>query len=170
MRITLLGYMGAGKSSMSKKLALQLGLDYYDLDVELEKDLKRTITETIFDKGALFFRQKEKEKLDELLLKDNFVLSSGGGTPCYYDNIDHINQQSLSVYLRYSATILYGRLENHQDERPLIGHLKRAKLKEYIVKHLFERSKFYEKAIFSIACDGKTEKEILEEITELINK
>ncbi len=161
--------MGAGKSSIGKKLAVQLGLDYYDLDTELEKDSGYTITETIFNKGELFFRQKEKKKLDELLARDNFVLSCGGGTPCYYDNMERINQHSISVYLRYTVAVLYERLEGKQAERPLIAHLEGAQLKEYIGKHLFERGGFYEKAIFTIAGDDKSEDQILTEIISLIN-
>jgi len=161
--------MGAGKSTVGKKLAVPLGLDYYDLDTELEKESGYTITETIFNKGELFFRQAEKRKLDELLARENFVLSSGGGTPCYYDNIDRINQLSISVYLKYSVASLYDRLEGKQAERPLIAHLHGPPLKEFIGKHLFERNEYYSKAIFTIDANGKEEKQILDEILKLIN-
>ena len=102
--------------------------------------------------------------------KKSFVLSSGGGTPCYYDNMDRINKHSISVYLRYSVPVLYERLEGKQAERPLIAHLEGQPLKEYIGKHLFERGEFYEKAIFVIDGDQKEDKQIIKEITELINE
>ena len=162
--------MGAGKSSIGKKLAVQLGLDYYDLDTEVEKDSGYTITETVFNKGELFFRKEEKEKLDEILSKDNFVLSCGGGTPCYYDNMDRINANSISVYLRYNVPVLYDRLEGHQAERPLIAHLEGEQLREYIGKHLFERGEFYEKAIFVIDGNQKEDNEIIKELIALINE
>lgn len=162
--------MGSGKSSIGQQLALKLGLEFYDLDVEIEKQTGYTITETIFNKGELFFRQLEKNKLEELLAKDHFVISVGGGTPCYYENIKTINQSSLSIYLQYGVPTLFERLEGTQSQRPLIAHLKGGALKEYIGKHLFERSSFYEQAIITLKAEGKDSKTIIKEINDLIHE
>lgn len=164
MKISLIGYMGSGKSTIGPQLALLSGLDYYDLDAEIEKHTGYTITETIFNKGELYFRKLERQILEEILAKDNFVLSTGGGTPCYYDNIDLINKNSLSVYLQYGVKELFERLKNDTSSRPLIAHLEGEPLLEYIGKHVFERSAFYDRAIVTVKASGKEPKEILEEL------
>jgi shikimate kinase len=170
MKITLVGYMGSGKSTIGRQLALAQGFDFYDLDVEIEKETGYTITETIFNKGELYFRQLEKKKLEEILAKDNFVLSLGGGTPCYYDNIDEVNKNSLSIYLQYGVAALMERLEGTQNQRPLISHLKGEALQEFIGKHLFERNPFYERSIVTIKAQCKSHEEILDEIKALTNE
>lgn len=170
MKISLIGYMGSGKSTLGPKLALLSGLDYYDLDAEIEKHTGYTITETIFNKGELYFRKVERQKLEEILQKDNFVLSTGGGTPCYYDNIDLINKSSLSVYLQYGVPKLFERLAGNSKQRPLIAHLEGEPLREYIGKHLFERSAYYEKATLIINGSKMSEDEIIEEIKTYLNE
>lgn len=167
MKITLIGYMGSGKSTVGQKLALELGLDFYDLDMEIEKRSGYTITETIFNKGELYFRDLERKTLLDIMQKDNFVLSTGGGTPCYYDNIDVINKGSLTVYLEYGLNELNARLEGNKAERPLIAHLEGPGLKEYIGKHLFERRVYYEKATFTVKGDRKSSDEIVSEIRKI---
>ncbi len=164
MKISLIGYMGSGKSTLGPQLAVLSGLDYYDLDAEIEKHTGYTITETIFNKGELYFRKLEREKLLEILAKDNFVLSTGGGTPCYYDNMDLINKSSLSVYLQYNVKDLFERLKVNSQKRPLIAHLEGEALLEYIGKHLFERSVYYEKATAVISAGKLSQPEILKEI------
>lgn len=170
MKISLIGYMGSGKSTIGPKLALLSGLDYYDLDAEIEKHTGYTITETIFNKGELYFRKVERQKLEEILQKDNFVLSTGGGTPCYYDNIDLINKSSLSVYLQYGVPKLFERLAGNSNQRPLIAHLEGEPLREYIGKHLFERSAYYEKATLIMNGSKMSEDEIIEEIKTYLNE
>ncbi|MGB0177831.1 MAG: shikimate kinase [Owenweeksia sp.] len=170
MKISLTGYMGAGKSTIGQKLALETGLDFYDLDTEIEKDTGYTITETIFNKGELYFRELEHKKLQALLQKNNMILSTGGGTPCYYDNMDLINKSSFSVYLKYSVKELYNRLEGKQSERPLLAHLNGQQLQEYIGKHLFERNIYYEKATVVLPSGSLTDQEIVNKIKELINE
>lgn len=170
MKITLTGYMGAGKSKVGQKLAAELNLRFIDLDAEIEKDTNYSITETIFNKGELYFRKLERQKLEEILKQDNFVLSSGGGTPCYYDNIQIINKSTLSIYLQYGVSDLYERLEGQQEDRPLIAHLKGDALKEFIAKHLFERKAFYERSIISLSGKNKTVEEITSEIKTMIHE
>ncbi len=169
MKITLVGYMGAGKTSLGKNLAFELGLDFYDLDIEIEKRSGFSISETIFNKGELFFRKLEREILMEILEKDDFVLASGGGTPCYYDNAELIANKSFSIYLMYSVPTLFCRLDGKQKQRPLIAHLDGPGLKEYIGKHLMERMAFYEKSTQIINAESKTILELSKEIEELIH-
>ena len=164
MKISLIGYMGAGKSTLGSELAVLSGLEYYDLDGEIEKYTGYTITETIFNKGELYFRKLEREKLEEILAKDNFVLSTGGGTPCYYDNAELINSKSISVYLQYSVKHLFERLKADKTERPLIAHLEDDALLEYIGKHVFERSVYYEKATIQVHGGNRSQEDVLKEL------
>lgn len=168
MKISLIGYMGSGKSTVGKQLASDLNLPWIDLDKQIEAASGYTITETILNKGELFFRKLEREQLLLTLKEDQFVMSTGGGTPCYYDNIEEMNKHSLTVYLDYSVPELYELLEGNQADRPLIAHLEGDSLREYIGKHLFERAGFYDKATFSIKAGGKTTEEIVNEIKKLV--
>lgn len=161
--------MASGKTTIGKHLALELGLDFYDLDIEIEKKSGFTIAETILNKGELFFRKLERQVLEVILVKDNFVLSTGGGTPCYYDNIDLISKNSLSVYLQYSVPELFARLDGNQRNRPLIAHLKGKALQEYIGQHLFERAQFYEKSTLIVRGKGENEIEMSQRIIKLVN-
>jgi len=148
MKISLVGYMGSGKSVLGKALAETLNLPFLDLDQLIEKQTGYTVAETIFNKGELFFRKLERQTLNKVLEREQFVLATGGGTPCYYDNMDQLNQNSLTVYLNMTVAQLFERLKDHQQERPLIAHLKEDALKEFIAKHLFERQAFYQQATF----------------------
>ncbi len=170
MKITIIGYMASGKSTIGRLLADELRLKFIDLDLAIENKTGYSITETIFNKGELYFRKLERELLEELLLEDNFVLSTGGGTPCYYDNMDLINRNSISIYLQNSVQNLYERLEAGKTNRPLIAHLEGDALKEYVGKHLFERNVFYDKATLVVQTANKSADQIKIEIKSLINE
>ncbi len=165
MIITLIGYMGSGKSFIGKQLADRLSLPFFDLDSFIEKKEQQSIATIFKEKGEIYFRKKERETLLEVLKnQDNIVLSLGGGTPCFYDNMDHINQNSVCFYLKSSITTLSKRLQNEKGQRPLIAHLRENQLPEFIAKHLFERRLFYEKAHHTV----DTEQQSLEEILNFI--
>ncbi len=162
--------MASGKSTIGQLLADELRLKFIDLDLAIENKTGYTITETIFNKGELYFRKLERQMLEELLLEDDFVLSTGGGSPCYYDNMDLINRNSISIYLQNSVMNLYERLEAGKSTRPLIAHLEGDALKEYVGKHLFERNVFYDKATLVVQTANKSPEQITEEIKSLINE
>ncbi len=162
--------MGSGKSTIGRILADELKLKLIDLDKAIETETGFTITETIFNKGELYFRKLERQMLENFLLQDNFVLSTGGGTPCYYDNMDLINRNSISIYLQNSVQNLYERLEAGKNNRPLIAHLEGDTLKEYIGKHLFERNAFYDKATLVVQTANKSADQITREIISLTNE
>lgn len=168
MKISLIGYMGSRKSTVGQLLAEELALPWRDLDKRIEEVSGYTITETILNKGELFFRQLEHDRLLEILQEDKFVLSTGGGTPCYFNNIDELNNHTVSIYLDYSIPELYTTLEGNQADRPLIAHLEGEALREYIAKHLFERAPYYEKATFTIRADNKSTEQIVKEIKQLV--
>ena len=161
MKISIIGYMGAGKSTLAQRLALDLNLPYLDLDRLIEQESGESVSELILNRGELYFRKLEREILERTLKEESFVLALGGGTPCYYDNMDLVNQHSTSIYLDANIPDLYEVLSQDRRERPLIAHLDDADLKEFIAKHLFERRDYYEKAIFKIPAKQKSLEERL---------
>ncbi len=168
MKISLLGYMGAGKSTLAKELSLTLQLPFIDLDARIAEKQGESVSEIILNRGELFFRQLERDLLEEALEQPNFVLSLGGGTPCYYDNMSLINSKSLSIYIEKSIGDLYEVLKEDRRERPLIAHLDDKDLKEFIAKHLFERRDFYERGILKVPQKQKTKAEALKTITDYL--
>lgn len=170
MIISLIGYMGSGKSHISKNLSEKINLQVFDLDHEISLNFGKTIPEIFSEKGEIFFRKEEKKILEEFLNKKNqdFILSLGGGTPVYYNNIESINALSESIYLRSSVSILTERLLLQKENRPLIANLDDEALPEFIAKHLFERNVFYAQAKHVIDTDHKTPDAISEEIINLL--
>ena len=165
MIISLVGYMGSGKSHVSKLLSQKIPYKFIDLDKEISLKLGKNIPEIFLEKGEIYFRKKENEILNEILLeKENCILSVGGGTPVFYDNMDRINEKFTSVLLRTSVKTLSERLSKNKLKRPLIARISDEDLPEFITKHLFERNKYYEQAKHIITTDNKTAEEIAEEI------
>ncbi|CAD7800922.1 Shikimate kinase [Chryseobacterium aquaeductus] len=167
MIISLVGYMGSGKSHISKILSDKINFKLIDLDREISRRNKLTIPEIFEKRGEIYFRKLEREILEEILAtEENIVLSLGGGTPVYYNNMEIINHNSKSVFLRTSINILIERISKQKEKRPLIAHISDENLPEFIAKHLFERNEFYSKAQFSISTDSKDPEEIMNEIIE----
>lgn len=164
MIITLIGYMGCGKSTIGKKLSEYFNCKSIDLDEFIISQEKTTIKEIFSEKGEIYFRKKENLYLKKILEKKNFILSLGGGTPAYYNNMGLINDKSLSFYLKMSPIELASRLIHEKDHRPIIAHLKNEEIKEFISRHLYERSFYYEKAQYKIACNQKSIEDICNEI------
>ncbi len=166
MKIVLIGYMGCGKSTIAKLLSKELNIKFIDLDDYIIYKLKMTITEIFDTKGELFFRKKEHEFLSELMHENtSFVLSTGGGTPCYGNNLKLIQEKTtFSFYLKLNIPSLVERLMPEKENRPLIANIGNEELPEFIAKHLFERNNFYLKAHHIIACDGKSPEQIVNDI------
>lgn len=161
--------MGSGKSHIAKTLSEKSGLKFIDLDKEISDRERLSIPEIFEKKGEIFFRKLEREVLEELFSSPkNCVLSLGGGTPVYYNNIEIINQNSISVYLRASVNTLYKRLSAQKEKRPIIAKISDEDLPEFIAKHLFERNPFYSKSQIIIDTDGKTPEAIADEIISLL--
>ncbi|WP_294246303.1 shikimate kinase [uncultured Chryseobacterium sp.] len=167
MIISLVGYMGSGKSHISKILSDKLNFKLIDLDKEIFLRSKLTIPEIFEKKGEIYFRKLERETLEEILAgEENVVLSLGGGTPVYYNNMEIINNSSKSVFLRASVGTLAERLSKQKEKRPLIARIPEEELPEFIAKHLFERNVFYGKAQFTIGTDHREPEDIVNEIIE----
>lgn len=166
MKIVFVGYMGSGKTTIGKLVAKRLKLNFLDLDAFIEEAEGKTIGQLFLEKGELYFRKKEFFYLNEILREnDNFLLSTGGGTPCYGLNMEAITKASSnSIYLRLSLPALVKRLSKEKANRPLIANIKDTELTEFIGKHLFERSYFYNQASIIISCDDKSPEALAMEI------
>ncbi|MCO6499724.1 MAG: shikimate kinase [Vicingus serpentipes] len=164
-KIFLIGFMGSGKSTLGKKIASQLNIGFLDLDYFIEEQENQTIQE-IFDKhGEVYFREKEREVLKTVAeKKEELVVALGGGTPCFYDNMEIINRSGVSVYLKYNSGILTDRLMNVKTERPLIKNKSKEELLSFINDMLLSREKFYNQSQFIL--EGKNIK--AEDIIDLL--
>ncbi len=168
MIIVLVGYMGSGKSVVGQLLADTLELPFLDLDEYIESELQESISQVFSKKGEIYFRKKEHEYLQKVLLdNDHLVLATGGGTPCYFGNMEFLLKQTPYVfYLQVSVHELSRRLSKEKQHRPIISHLNDDSLPDYIGKHLFERNPFYMMANHNIVCDGKSIEEVTTEIED----
>jgi shikimate kinase len=162
MIVFLLGFMGAGKSYLGKQLAKETGSEYIDLDEELVKHSGITINQIFEQYGEDHFRKLETEMLhkisNDLNHRDNetnskenyYFLGCGGGTPCFNNNMEWMNKNGITVWLNPSIIVLFSRLRNEQDDRPLIKGLGEYELITFIENKLAERRKFYDLSIVKL--------------------
>lgn len=170
MKISLVGYMGSGKTTIGKGLAEKLSLDFLDLDELIQNHAQKSISEFFKSSGEIKFRKTEREVLiNTLESKNDYVLAVGGGTPVYYDNMDLIKGKTISIYLRSNPKFLAERLVQKKSNRPMIAHLKDEELPEFVAKHLFERRNFYEESDYTIDIPNKSVIEITDEIIQLLD-
>ncbi|MBU2973998.1 shikimate kinase [Zobellia sp. B3R18] len=162
--------MGSGKSTIGKLLSQERGLEFIDLDNYIEEAEQISVPDIFKTKGELYFRKREYAYLNEVLAqKDNFVLSLGGGTPCYGNNMQAVlDATKNAIYLKVSIAELVNRLLKEKDQRPLIMNIPEDELPEFIGKHLFERSYFYNQTDKVISSDGKNPDEIVAEMGALL--
>ena len=171
MKIVLLGYMGSGKSTLARLLAENLKYDIIDLDDYIVEREGMSISELFEKKGEIYFRLQESKYLKEVLdMENNLILSLGGGTPCYANNMEVIKGRAHSFYLKASIETLCTRLRSEKAQRPLIASLEDDQLKEFVAKHLFERRNFYEQANATITIDHKNLEELLREVLHRIKE
>ncbi|ANW95310.1 shikimate kinase [Wenyingzhuangia fucanilytica] len=165
MKLVLLGYMGCGKSAISNALSNSLNLKRIDLDDYIEEKEGKTIADIFTERGEIYFRKLETACLQELLdSNEEFILSLGGGTPCFGNNMEIINQKSTSVYLSANIPTLVIRLLPEKAKRPLIARIEDEELAEFIGKHLFERRHYYLQAKIAVSVDNKPVQIIADEI------
>lgn len=144
--IFLIGFMGAGKSTLGKKLAKAIGYQFIDTDKEISNQEGNTITELFEAKGESYFRLKEKTFVDHLTGNENIVIATGGGLPIYNDLMSKLNEKGITLYLRVKPSTLLLRLKEGQKKRPLIANLNEEQLHAFIAEKLMERESTYLKA------------------------
>ena len=145
-RIILIGYMGSGKTTVGKALSKETGMMFYDLDWYIESRMRKTVSQIFAERGEEGFRQIEYNMLHEVAEFEDVIISCGGGTPCFCDNMDYLNQQGDVVYLKATPETLYKHLLMAKVERPLLKDKTPEELIAYITEHLKEREPFYGKA------------------------
>ena len=146
IRVILIGFMGAGKTTVGKALGKALGVTFYDLDWYIETRMRKTVKQIFDEQGEEGFRKMEHNMLHEVAEFENVVISCGGGTPCFYDNMDYLNQQGDTVYLKASPEVLYKHLKMAKGVRPLLLNKTPEEVQVYIREELNRREQFYGKA------------------------
>ena len=149
-RIILIGYMGAGKTTIGKALSKELGITFYDLDWYIESRMRKTVSEIFAERGEEGFRQIEYNMLHEVAEFEDVIISCGGGTPCFFDNMDYLNQQGQVVYLKAEPEVLYKHLLMAKVERPLLKGKSKEELLTFIKEQLEKREPFYTKAHYTL--------------------
>ncbi|MBK9638834.1 MAG: shikimate kinase, partial [Bacteroidetes bacterium] len=159
-KIFLIGFMGAGKSSVGKKLAQSLHYRFVDLDVLIEKQQKKSIPGIFEKEGEDGFRKIEQQALHNLKDESNIVVATGGGCPTFEKNMEWMNAHGKTIYLNCSIGVLFHRIAPKKKQRPLLAHLDDVDIMDFMVTTLKERSGNYEKANFVVDGDGKVEEVI----------
>ena len=161
MRIFLIGFMGSGKSTMGRALASELDLTFIDLDSFLEEKYFKTIPQIFAEEGEESFRRKERKVLEEVCSFDNVILATGGGAPCFFDNMELMNKSGFCVFLDVDVTSLVNRLIHAKTERPLIKGKSPEELHEFIEGLLAKRRPFYEKARYILTGSEITANQVI---------
>jgi len=168
MKLVLIGYMGSGKSSVGKALASELGYTFLDLDAHIESVERKSISKIFDEKGEIYFRKKENRVLRELMSSEgNIVMATGGGTPCYGNSMEFLmdQEETVIIYLKASLNFLTDRLFLERLNRPLIAHINnKTNMMDFIRKHLFERSFYYNKASLKVDVENTSVDKLVNEI------
>ncbi len=138
--------MGAGKTTVGKELARELGLSFYDLDWYIENRMRKTIKDIFDERGEEGFRKIEHNMLHEIAEFENVVISCGGGTPCFFDNMEYLNQQGQTIYLKAAPEVLLNHLKMGKGVRPLLLGKSETEALQFIQEQLAERETFYNQA------------------------
>ncbi len=153
--------MGVGKTSIGKKLAKQMGWLFFDTDKQIEKKTGLSIPEIFNQLGEDFFRDHEREILNEIASLENVVVSVGGGLPCFYNNMDRLNEIGTTIYLKLEPEFIVKRLLESKIKRPLIENLSEKQVEEFVIDKLTIREKYYLQANVEIRADRFAFKHII---------
>ena len=147
-RIFLIGYMGAGKTTLGKAFSRELGLTFIDLDWYIEERFHKTVQQLFSERGEQGFRELEQKMLHEVAEFEDVVISAGGGTPCFFDNMDYMNACGDTVFLQVEPEVLFHRLKVAKQQRPLLANKSDEELMNFICEALQKRHPFYSQAKF----------------------
>ena len=163
-RIFLIGYMGSGKSSALKQLGKLLSWETYDLDRLFEERYKISVQDFFHKYDETAFRKLESQLLKEIVNYENAIIATGGGTPCFYDNMEWMNANGTTIFIKVSPKTAVNRLINSKKKRPLIEGKSEQELLEYVERHYGERMPFYEKAHITVKGENLDFKDLLDDI------
>jgi len=164
MKIFIIGYMCSGKSTVGKRLAQKLNYSFIDLDFYFEKKFHISVDDFFTKYGENAFRKIETQLLNEILVKDNIVISTGGGTPCFNENMNVMRKNGVSIYLKMHINSLKDRIINSKKKRPLLKNITNENVTDFLSNHLNEREAFYQQADYTV----KGENADIEEMVKLI--
>jgi shikimate kinase len=142
--------MGSGKSFWALKLSTTVGIPAFDLDTEIEKIEGKTVAAIFAEQGDDYFRTKEKEVLKSFSDKQHFLLATGGGAPCFYDNMDWMNENGVTIWIDEPIKIIAERLQKQKSHRPLIASVEDNKLEDFLTQMRDKREPFYAKAKYRL--------------------
>ncbi|MBW8333466.1 MAG: shikimate kinase [Prolixibacteraceae bacterium] len=162
MRIYLIGYMGCGKTTLGRKLAATLNLTFVDLDTFLEEKYFRTIPQIFKEEGEAEFRRKEQNVLHEVSTFDDVIVATGGGAPCFFDNMEVMNTTGFCIFLDVDTDSLVSRLIHAKTERPIIKGKSLEELKLFIEEMMLKRRPYYEKARYILKGSEIKPEQVLE--------
>jgi shikimate kinase len=145
-RIYLIGYMGCGKTTIGQQLAQESGLQFIDIDQAIERRFRKTVRELFAERGEEGFREIERKMLQEVSQFEDIVISTGGGLPCFFDNMQVMNATGDTVYLKLSPAELAAHLSTGKVSRPLLKDKQPEELQQFITEHLAQREPFYSQA------------------------
>lgn len=165
-KIFLVGLMGSGKSYWKNRLSKKYKIRSYDLDYIIETFEESSIDELFTEIGEAGFREKEAAALRMFRQNNSFILATGGGTPCFHDNMDWMNEQGITIWLDESIDTLADRLQTEKDHRPLIKNLSHEEIKNFIKVQYWERLQFYEKATYRLKSKQINDAEFMKIIEE----
>jgi shikimate kinase len=166
MLVYLVGYMGSGKTTVGRKLASKLNFDYIDMDELIEEKCRLSVENIFLKYDEHAFRKIEHEILESTFSLKNTIVSTGGGTPCFFDNMEQINKNGTSVYIKMHINSLYDRLIHSKRKRPLLLNKSPEEIKSQIVYQLDERETFYNQAHYTI----KGENLDVHELAQILTK
>ena len=153
VRIFLTGYIGAGKTTLGKAFARQMDIPFVDLDWYIEERFHKTVGELFTERGETGFRELERNMLHEVAEFENVVISTGGGAPCFFDNMDFMNRTGKTVFLDVHPDVLFRRLRVAKQQRPILQGKEDDELKAFIVQALEKRAPFYHQAQYIFNAD-----------------
>ena len=166
IRIFLTGYMGAGKTTLGKAFARKLNLPFVDLDWYMEERFHKTVGELFVERGEAGFRELEKNMLHEVGAFEDVVISTGGGAPCFFDNMDFMSRNGKTVFLNVHPDVLFRRLRVAKQQRPILQGKQDDELKEFIIRALEKRTPFYSQAQYVFNADELEDRSQIEKSVE----
>lgn len=173
LRILLIGYMGAGKTTIGKALSDEMNIPFYDLDWYIEARMHRNIKQLFEERGEEGFRKIEQAMLHEVAKNENVIIACGGGTPCFFDNMDYMNRQGTTIYLKALPEVLYAHLKMGKIIRPLLLGKTEEEIGQLIVRQVAERESYYLKAEYvlniNLLNSAEKIKEAVYSLRELLN-
>ena len=168
IRIFLIGYMGAGKTTLGKAFAREMGLTFVDLDWYIEERFHKSIRQLFTERGEDGFRELEKRMLHEAAEFENVVVSTGGGTPCFFDNVEYMNAMGDTIFLDVDIKVLFRRLKVAKQQRPLLAQKNDEELMAFITENLQKRLPFYTKAKHVFNGEKLEDRQSVERLKELL--